>query len=369
HLENRDVFSKSDPMCAIFYRPPGSRKWVPYCRTEVVENNLDPDFAEKVTMEYRFESVQALRFEVYDVDNISEKLEDQDSLGFVETSLAQIVTAGDEGLTLTLSEVKLIFNSQNAGKPKATISLIAEELQSEKDEVTLKLAGSGCGNWTACLPPKTFFSVSKLNDAEKYLVVYRGRYARGSNPSWPPLKMTSRALCNGDHDRTLKIEIHQRNIQGESFPIASCLTTFNKLLKATTQERMEMVGEDGKPTKATIKVLQCTLAPVSTFLDYIQSGMEIHCSFAIDFTCSNGDPEDSLSLHYLKAANNQPSVYEQAMHAVGSIVKEYDKSNILPAYGFGARIPPFGEPSYCFNLTLDKSPDCGNIAGLLDNYR
>lgn len=43
-----DVLSKSDPMCVIFQRPFNSKKWVELLRTEVLDNNLNPDFATKV---------------------------------------------------------------------------------------------------------------------------------------------------------------------------------------------------------------------------------------------------------------------------------------------------------------------------------
>jgi len=41
----------------------------------------------KVTMEYRFEEQQSIRFELYDVDKPEAKLQDQDFLGFVECTL------------------------------------------------------------------------------------------------------------------------------------------------------------------------------------------------------------------------------------------------------------------------------------------
>ena len=47
-LANKDVLSKSDPMCVVFQRPFNSKKWVEVLRTEVLDNNLNPDFATKV---------------------------------------------------------------------------------------------------------------------------------------------------------------------------------------------------------------------------------------------------------------------------------------------------------------------------------
>ena len=51
-------------------------------------------------MEYRFEELQVLRFVVYDVDNVSPTLEDDDFLGQVEVSLGNVVSVGSTTLNL-----------------------------------------------------------------------------------------------------------------------------------------------------------------------------------------------------------------------------------------------------------------------------
>ena len=60
-----DVFSKSDPLVVVSVAPFGSssrdRRWSEYKRTEVVQDNLNPDFATKVPIAYRFEEQQFLR--------------------------------------------------------------------------------------------------------------------------------------------------------------------------------------------------------------------------------------------------------------------------------------------------------------------
>ena len=51
-------------------------------------------------MEYQFEELQLLRFVVYDVDNVSPTLEDDDFLGQVEVSLGNVVSVGSTTLNL-----------------------------------------------------------------------------------------------------------------------------------------------------------------------------------------------------------------------------------------------------------------------------
>ena len=42
-----DIFSKSDPFCVTFLRPFGSDKWHELQRTEVIMNNLHPEWTAK----------------------------------------------------------------------------------------------------------------------------------------------------------------------------------------------------------------------------------------------------------------------------------------------------------------------------------
>jgi len=53
-----------------------------------------------------------------------------------------------------------------------------------------------------------------------------------------------------------------------------------------------------------------------SFLDYIKSGVQLHFTVAIDFTASNGDPNDPRSLHYRSPhGDNQ---YSLAIKSVGN---------------------------------------------------
>lgn len=49
NLIDSDVFSKSDPMCVVYLQTLDIRKWKEICRTEVIDNTLNPDFTTKVS--------------------------------------------------------------------------------------------------------------------------------------------------------------------------------------------------------------------------------------------------------------------------------------------------------------------------------
>ena len=63
-------------------------------RTENVQNCLDPNFAKSFTVNYMFEEVQKVRVAVYDLDNNTPELGDDDFLGQVECTVGQVSVSG-----------------------------------------------------------------------------------------------------------------------------------------------------------------------------------------------------------------------------------------------------------------------------------
>lgn len=59
-------------------------------RTEKVQNCLNPKFAKKFLLDYYFEVVQKVKFGVYDIDNATVDLSDDDFLGEFECTLGQV---------------------------------------------------------------------------------------------------------------------------------------------------------------------------------------------------------------------------------------------------------------------------------------
>lgn len=59
-------------------------------RTEQVQNCLNPKFAKKFVIDYYFEMVQKLIFAIYDIDNKTVDLSDDDFLGQLEITLGQV---------------------------------------------------------------------------------------------------------------------------------------------------------------------------------------------------------------------------------------------------------------------------------------
>lgn len=76
---------------------------------------------------------------------------------------------------------------------------------------------------------------------------------------------------------------------------------------------------------------------------------------AIDFTGSNGEPQNPTSLHYMD--KNKPNQYQSTIEAVAQILLNYDSDKRIPAFGFGAKthFPNLNSNSvsHCFPLSGD----------------
>ena len=66
----------------------------------------------------------------------------------------------------------------------------------------------------------------------------------------------------------------------------------------------DVLSPRGGKGKGTIEFAEFHLIEVPSFLDYLGSGWRISLAVAIDFTISNGNPNNENSLHYL-GNNNQ----------------------------------------------------------------
>ncbi|KNB42441.1 hypothetical protein JH06_3959 [Blastocystis sp. subtype 4] len=121
NLPNMDTLSKSDPF-VVTYLQGKDRKWNEVGRTEIVVNSLNPMFVTRILLNYQFESVQRLRFQVYDADegeNVKNiVLERQDFIGEAETVLSELVHKK------TATKLDLKLNEKSRG----TITVKCEEL-------------------------------------------------------------------------------------------------------------------------------------------------------------------------------------------------------------------------------------------------
>ncbi|KAK3608098.1 hypothetical protein CHS0354_004755 [Potamilus streckersoni] len=365
NLIDADVFSKSDPMVVLFIGD-GHQGWREFGRTEVIWNNLNPDFVKKFVMNYFFEECQKIKFEVYDVDSKSADLAKHDFLGRMECTLGEVVSSGSRFMK------KLIGPKPNSGN----IIIGVEELSSCKEQVIMQFCAHKLDKKDFFGKSDPFLTFLRANEDSSFTVVHRTEVIKKTlNPIWRPFTIPIRSLCNGDYDRALKIECYDWNADGGHEFIGEFTTTVRELTRGPGSSNVyECINPKKKAKKGdkyknsgAVELMSCKVERIFTFLDYVRGGTQLHCTFAVDFTASNGDPKSPSSLHYLNPYN--PNPYATALRAVGNIIQDYDSDKLFPALGFGARLPPDGVVSHEFALNGNPvNPYCNGIDGVLDAY-
>jgi len=378
NLADLDVFSKSDPFCVLYMKDSRSNQWLCFDKTETIDNNLNPHFQKKFVMQYKFEERQLLRFDVYDSDGNDADLDAHDFIGSMECSLGEIVASQGKGLTR-----KLIGAGKSAKNKDQSITIIAEELISNKEVLQLNISAKklDAKDWWGWGSSDPFLTISKSGEYGQWTVVHRTEVLKSNlNPNWKTFTLSVTSLCNADHQRTLKFSVDDWNLNGSHSHIGEFTTNVAELVEGGlntsrgSAQMFPLINQKKKSKKGAkyknsgvLHVNHCILEMQPTFLDYITNGTELAFTVAIDFTASNGNPQDPRSLHY-NDPTGAPNQYITAIKAVGDIIQDYDSDKLFPALGFGARIPPDGRVSHEFFLNLTSDPYCSGMDGVLAAY-
>uniref|UniRef100_A0AAQ5ZZS1 Copine-8 n=1 Tax=Amphiprion ocellaris TaxID=80972 RepID=A0AAQ5ZZS1_AMPOC len=358
-LLDRDTFSKSDPLVVLYTQGVESKQWREFGRTEVIDNTLNPDFVRKYILDYFFEEKQNLRFDVYDIDSKSPDLGKHDFLGQVHCTLGEIVGSPASRLEKPLGYGKpkpcRVYKNGIPGKKCGTIILSAEELGNCRDYATMQF----CANK---LDKKDFFGKSdpfmvfyRSNEDGTFTICHKTEVVKSTlNPVWQPFSIPVRALCNGDYERTIKVEVYDWDRDGSHDFIGEFTTSYKELCRGQSQLNVyEVVNAKKKIKKKR----------------YINSGTVI-CWFAsltLTLLVLKGNPSQSTSLHYMNPY--QMNAYAMALKAVGEIIQDYDSDKMFPALGFGAKLPPDGRVSHEFPLNGNvENPYCNGMEGILEAY-
>ncbi|TKC39322.1 hypothetical protein EI555_002421 [Monodon monoceros] len=395
HLIDKDISSKSDPLCVLL-QDVGGGKWAELGRTERIRNCSSPEFSKTLQLEYHFETVQKLRFGIYDIDNKTPELGDDDFLGGAECSLGQIVSSRILTLPLMLKP----------GKPagRGTITVSAQELKDSR-VVTMEVEarnldkkvcvegglGSSRIKWTGMVcwkgkGGKVFHSGCQdfLGKSDPFLeffhqgdgkwhLAYRSEVIKNNlNPTWKRFSVPLQHFCGGDPSTPIQVRCSDYDSDGSHDLIGTFHTSLAQLQAVPAEfECIHLEKQQKKKSyknSGTICVKICQVETEYSFLDYVMGGCQINFTVGVDFTGSNGDPSSPDSLHYLSPTG--VNEYLTALWSVGSVVQDYDSDKLFPAFGFGAQVPPDWQVSHEFALNFNpNNPYCAGIQGIVDAYR
>ncbi|XP_062569286.1 copine-3-like [Saccostrea cucullata] len=367
-LKKKDEFSKSDPCAAIYMLNRKSQKWEELGRTELIKNCHDPKFTRAFKVDYFFEEVQKVKVEVYDLDNETATLEDDDFLGKIECNLGEIVSRNPYSGPLLKKD----------GKPMggSTIFIRSEEVKEGGEMVHMKFSATKLDNKDFLGKSDPYLEISKKALDGSWQVVHRTEVIKNTlNPVWRPFTLSSHALCGGNKSEDIKFDCYDYDSDGSHDFIGTFTTTLADM-ESKTQGGKEASYPCINPKKQSKKkyqnsgVIHLTELKIfkrTSFLEFVYGGMQINFTVGIDFTGSNGNPSSPNSLHYINPY--QPNEYMLAIQAVGNVCQDYDTDKLFPALGFGAKLPD-GTISMEFAINFNPSnPYCAGIGGVLEAYK
>uniref|UniRef100_A0A8K9UR74 C2 domain-containing protein n=1 Tax=Oncorhynchus mykiss TaxID=8022 RepID=A0A8K9UR74_ONCMY len=359
-ISDRDALSKPDPCVLIKMQSHG--QWLEVDRTEVIRSSISPTFSKVFTVDFYFEEVQRLRYELYDISSNHNGIKEADFLGAMECTLGQIVS--QRKLTKPLLK-------QGSTVSKSFIMVTAEELTGNDDYVELSFSARKLDDKDFFSKSDPFLEIFRMNDDDTLQLVHRTETVMNNlNPVWKTFKTSLNSLCSGDHDRPLKCTVWDWDSNGKHDYIGEYQATFKEMRGAMDgrQVQWECINPKYQIKKKNYKnsgIVILNQCKMHSFLDYIMGGCQIQFTVAIDFTASNGDPHNSCSLHYIHPY--QPNEYLKALVAVGEICQDYDSDKMFPAFGFGAQIPVTVCVLFCVFPTYVYG--CAGIQGVVEAYQ
>uniref|UniRef100_A0A669BBF2 Copine VIII n=1 Tax=Oreochromis niloticus TaxID=8128 RepID=A0A669BBF2_ORENI len=343
NLLDRDTFSKSDPsklvsyhsLCDTHVHTNRSVQQLPadltqihrhIYTTEVIDNTLNPDFVRKFILDYFFEERQNLRFDLR-----------------LEKPLTGI-----------------------PGKKCGTIIVRAEEVSNCRVRVLML---QFCGNK---LDKKDFFGKSdpflvfyRSNEDGSYTICHKTEVVKNTlDPVWQAFKIPVRALCNGDYDRSIKVEVYDWDRDGGHDFIGEFSTSYREMSRSQSQFHVYEVLNPKKKGKKKKKYQNSGTVGCYCYSSCPNIPGGSRHNYSVMLMCN---PSQPTSLHYMSPY--QLNDYAMALRAVGEIIQDYDSDKMFPALGFGAKLPPDGRVSHEFALNGNpQNPYCTGIEGVMEAY-
>ena len=358
-LKNLDSLSKSDPQVILYFQNPQNHKWFEQARTEIIKDNLNPNFFKTFRVDFIFEVQQPIKFEVIDIDSSTSF----DFIGECETNVGKIVGSRNQVCILDI----LDKSKQKSGK----LIIRAEKVGENREIFNCRISAKNLPDVHFFSKSSPFFRISKGLEDKTWLKVYESEwYHSNLSPVFKPFEIRAEKLCNGDHLRPLQIELYDHEDSGDHKFLSMTTFTLDQLFR---ENKIQFPLKDKKgKAGGEIHFDQKSLVTKAEFLDYLRGGVQLNLIQAIDFTGSNGAPSNPSSLHYI-GNPRELNQYQQAILAVGEILLNYDYDKMVPVFGFGGkpRLPHFNFPQvlHCFPVTgYPQNPDVFGLEGIMGAY-
>lgn len=270
-LKNMDVFSKSDPQVIMYVKTP-SNQWAEFGRTEMIKDNLNPNFSKTFQLDYIFEVQQHIKFDCIDIDSRTSF----DFIGSAVTTVGHIVGSKNQ---------MAVFDLMDKGNKKTGKLIIrAEKVGTCRESIFLKLKGKNLADVHFFHKTSPFLRLLKISeDGLKLQVHETENYHSNLNPVFKPFEIKLQKLCNGDHLRPIRLELWDFVSSGEHKFLADLDFTIHQLVGENKKEFI-LKDKNKKKNMGTIIFEQATIVSKPEFIDYLRGGVQLSLIVAIDFT-------------------------------------------------------------------------------------
>lgn len=358
-IASAPVDSQLNSYCEVDLQTYPNKVWVPLGKTEVILETHEPRWIESFHLDYKFESMQYLRFNVFD-----EEVEGRKIVGTAKVALGQVIKN---------PHIELDLIHRPTGQTAGQLILIGEEDVISKQNVVLLVKGLNLEDKDTFSKSDPFFRLYRQANNGEWIIVYESEVIQDNlNPEWAPLMMSMSDLCRCDLDTSMKLECYDYDDDAEKELIGLCMMTARDMLRRGTV--WDLINPKKLGTKKYVNSGQIVneevqITEAESFVDYIKSGIALNLTVAVDYTASNGLVSNLNSLHYLNADPNKKNEYESAIIAMHRILSVYDDDKRHPLFGFGGVPNWMSETSHCFAINkTEADPYVVGLEGLLDTY-
>lgn len=369
-LVDLDKITKTDPFLVIYEKRSG--RWEKLLQTQVIYNELNPEFPERVTVDFYFEEIQPFKVEVFHHNSATDLV----YIGEVEFTLIDLTGQKDNTFETPILDKRT--NKPNRGNFLARYDSIRKD-----NEITLEIFGNmlkslrclggANNNFLEIHKPVNPLTVEKYvgqgnsvyNFAEKkipddqWVLVAKTENIKINNPKWSKMVLQKASLCSDVEGLPLRFRVMDyRENSGDHRLVGGCITSVNQI-KNERVTSLPLTGMDRNP-KGQLTINHFNEKHNFTFLDYCKGGLNINLVVGIDFTLSNKAPSDPKSLHRIDPANkNALNPYQEVIRRAADILLRYDTDKQVPVYGFGG-VPNY--PNYQSRDVSNCFPCNGNFA-------
>eukprot|EP00548_Thalassiothrix_antarctica_P011608 CAMPEP_0194159326 /NCGR_PEP_ID=MMETSP0152-20130528/77766_1 /TAXON_ID=1049557 /ORGANISM="Thalassiothrix antarctica, Strain L6-D1" /LENGTH=681 /DNA_ID=CAMNT_0038868879 /DNA_START=51 /DNA_END=2094 /DNA_ORIENTATION=- len=427
-LKNTEGFMrKSDPFYELCYQRDGagSLTWDNIYRSDFIKNNLSPTWNEmKISLSVicGCDMDKKVLICVYDHESDGDHV----LMGQVETSVNELLGGGSLALTkkgkstgtLNVKKAEVTGVEEQVQDEEVAGAVVQERpaapafVPSAAPSAAPPAAGGG-----AFVPStQPAYVASGRPTFADYISdnIYRSDFIKNNlSPTWNEMKISLSVICGCDMDKKVLICVYDHESDGDHVLMGQIETSVNELLAedwlALTKKgrptgilnvnKAEITGVEEEPEEeeeenqdeeeeeeVEVKETPSFVPPSAeagggafvpsptqpayvvprrpTFADYISGGCELNVSIAIDFTGSNGDPRRQGTLHH-RSSYGELNDYEKAIASIVQVLSTYDKDQMYPVMGFGAKYG--GVVRHCFQC--GPAAEYYGVKGILDAYK